>query len=30
MGNAAAVKKLALLKARIEPRYYQKALEKLG
>jgi Domain of unknown function (DUF1992) len=30
MGNAAAVKKLALLKARIEPRYYQKALAKLG
>jgi hypothetical protein len=26
MGNATAVKKLALLKARIEARYYEKAL----
>jgi hypothetical protein len=30
MGNATAVKKLALLKARVEPRYYEKALARLG
>lgn len=30
MGNATAVKKLALLKARIETRYYEKALARLG
>lgn len=30
MGNATAVKKLALLKARIEARYYEKALARLG
>lgn len=30
MGNAAAVKKLALLKARIEARYYDKAIARLG
>ena len=30
MGNATAVKKLALLKARIESRYYGKALARLG
>jgi hypothetical protein len=30
MGNATAMKKLALLKARIEARYYDKALERLG
>ena len=30
MGNATAVKKLALLKARIEARYYDKALERLA
>src|SRR5918999_157541 len=29
MGNATAVKKLALLKARIEARYYDKALARL-
>jgi hypothetical protein len=30
MGNATAVKKLALLKAKIESRYYGKALARLG
>jgi hypothetical protein len=30
MGNATAVKKLALLKARIETRYYEKAIARLG
>ena len=30
MGNATAVKKLALLKARIEARYYDKAIARLG
>jgi hypothetical protein len=30
MGNATAVKKLALLKARVEPRYYEKALGRLA
>jgi hypothetical protein len=30
MGNATAVKKLALLKARIEARYYEKAIARLG
>jgi hypothetical protein len=30
MGDAAAVRKLALLKARIEPRYYEKALARMG
>lgn len=30
MGNATAVKKLALLKARIESRYHDKALDRLG
>src|SRR5262245_5143319 len=30
MGDAAAVKKLALLKARIEARYYEKAVARLG
>jgi hypothetical protein len=29
-GDATAVKKLALLKARIEARYYEKALARLG
>jgi hypothetical protein len=29
-GNAAAVKKLALLKARVETRYYDKALARLA
>ena len=29
MGNATAVKKLALLKARIEARYYDKAIARL-
>jgi hypothetical protein len=29
MGNAPAVKKLALLKARIEARYYEKAIARL-
>ena len=29
-GDAAAVKKLALLKARIEARYYEKAIARLG
>lgn len=29
MGNAAALKKLALLKARIEARYYEKAIARL-
>jgi hypothetical protein len=30
IGDATAVKKLALLKARIEARYYEKALARLG
>jgi DnaJ-like protein len=30
MGNATAVKKLALLKTRIEARYYDKAIARLG
>ena len=30
IGDAKAVKKVALLKARIEPRYYQKALTRLS
>ncbi len=30
MGNETAVKKLALLKAKIESRYYEKALARLG
>jgi Domain of unknown function (DUF1992) len=30
IGDAKAVKKLALLKARIEHRYYEKALARLG
>ena len=30
MGNATAVKKLALLKAKIESRYYGKVLARLG
>jgi Domain of unknown function (DUF1992) len=30
IGDAKAVKKLALLKARIEQRYYEKALARLG
>jgi|SRR5918992_273566 hypothetical protein len=30
MGNATAVKKLALLKARIEARHYQKAVSRLS
>ena len=30
MGNATALKKLALLKAKIESRYYGKALARLG
>lgn len=30
MGNASAVKKLALLKARLEARYYDKAIARLG
>ena len=30
MGNATAVKKLALLKARIEARYYDQAIARLG
>jgi Domain of unknown function (DUF1992) len=30
MGNATAVKKLALLKARVEARYYEKAIARLG
>src|SRR5262245_38482701 len=30
MGNATAVKKLALLKARIEARYYEQAIARLG
>jgi hypothetical protein len=30
IGDAKAVKKLALLKARIEARYYEKALARLG
>jgi hypothetical protein len=30
IGDATAVKKLALLKARIEERYYEKALARLG
>ena len=30
MGNATAVKKLALLKARVEPRYYEKALARFS
>ena len=30
MGNATAVKKLALLKARVETRYYEKALARLA
>jgi hypothetical protein len=30
MGNATAVKKLALLKARIEARYCEKAIARLG
>ena len=30
MGNATAVKKLALLKVRVEARYYDKAVAKLG
>jgi Domain of unknown function (DUF1992) len=30
MGDATAVKKLALLKARVEARYYDKAIARLG
>ena len=30
MGDATAVKKLALLKARVEARYYEKAIARLG
>src|SRR5688572_29569609 len=30
MGDATAVKKLALLKARVESRYYDKAIARLG
>jgi hypothetical protein len=30
IGDATAIKKLALLKARIEARYYEKALARLG
>ena len=30
MGDAVAVKKLALLKARIENRYYERAIARLG
>jgi len=30
MGDATAVKKLALLKARVEARYYDKAVARLG
>ncbi len=30
MGNATAVKKLALLRARVEARYYERALARLG
>jgi hypothetical protein len=30
IGDATAVKKLALLKARVEARYYEKALARLG
>ena len=30
MGNATAVKKLALLRARVEARYYERAVARLG
>lgn len=30
LGDALAVKKLALLRARVEPRYYARALERLA